>query len=184
MASSTPMFSQSLFRGFDPTLNAPPEGQYDQYLPPHGYLTGQPHVEVSVPLSIDWSSTVFHGGQASYAQPEKPPQQNLQGQSFQGNPFASGGPFFTSQPTGSPGQPSMQQAQPGIQQGLPTGQTGQSVVNLNQPNVQYGPISGQVTQPLGQPTIQYTQPSGQTSQSQPQLGRPTAQPSQPSSLLG
>jgi len=120
VASSTPVISRpssSLFAGFDPTSNASLGGQYDQYLPPFGPETGQLSVgEISVPLSIDWGSTSYHGGQASYAQPEIPHQQYPQGQSSQGNPFASSGTSFTihTQPIGNPGHSSIPQAQPGL----------------------------------------------------------------------
>jgi len=182
-ASSTPISSHpsaSLFGVFDPITNVQIQGPYDPY------LSSQPVVEVSVPLSIDWTSTSFHGGQISSAQsPRQPPQDQLE-QSFHGNPFATGAPLSSSymQPSGHSGQSFFQQVQPGIQQGYPVGQIGQQTINPNQSNVQYSPMSGQVTQPLGQPTVQYSQPSGQAGQPQTQLGQPTAQSPQPSSLLG
>lgn len=170
--------SASLFGVFDPMKNVSMQESYDPY------FSSQPIVEVSVPLSIDWTSTSFHGGQVLSAQsPIQPPQDQL-GQSIYGNPFVTAAPFSSLQPSGNSGQLSFQQVQPGIQQSYPAGQSGQQSVNLNQSNVQYSPMSRQGTQTLGQPTVQYSQPSGQIGQPQTQLVQPTAQSPQPSSLLG
>jgi len=179
MASSTPVFSRpsaSLFGVFEQTTNVSIEGPYYRYYP------SQPIVEVSVPMSIEWGSTFFHGGQVSSAQSPRQPPQDLQGPSFHGNPFTFGGPFFPSynQPSDNSGQSAVQPTQPEVQQGYSTGQTGQSYTISNQPNVQYNSISGQAAQPYGQPTVQYNQPFGQIGQPQIQSGQSTAQPTRPS----
>ena len=152
----------------DPTLNVPLSfgsipagGPYDQYLQTIQYnyvdpdrhhlhlgrpLPSQLAVEVTVPLSVAWGTTTYHGGQASPAHLQGPPNQGQpsymqtsqgqqyygqsypgqpggpQGQPFQGQPSASGDPSFTyfSQPSGNPRQPYIQQGQPGAQQGYPS----------------------------------------------------------------
>lgn len=99
--------SASTPRVVDPTLNAPPSsgsisagGAYDQYLqalqnldpqdPFHYYdsrgahiyypgpLPSQPTVEVTVPLSVAWGTTGYHGVQV--------PPANFQGPPYQGQP--------------------------------------------------------------------------------------------------
>ena len=100
VASSTPVVSGPLASAYgvvDPTSNVPlsygsilAEGPYDQYLRriPYDYidpdgnhlhlgrpLPSQPVVETSVPLSIEWGATYYHGGQATSAHPQGPPNQ-------------------------------------------------------------------------------------------------------------
>ena len=204
----------SISRVIDPTANVPhssgpipAEGPYDRLLsilqynpsqPFGGPLSSQPAVEVSVPLSVDWTTTHYHGGQATSAHPPGPPRQDQssgqsytgkpggqQGQPFQGQPSASGGPSFSyyTQPSGNSGQSSVPQSQPGIQQGYPTGQVSQSHVPPHQLNVQYGHPFGQVGYPSvqqSQPTVQYGQALGHVGQPQIQSGQPTIQHNWPS----
>lgn len=135
-------------------------GQYSYLSSP---LQNQPIEEVSVPMSITWNATTFHGGQVMAEQPQGPPNQGQllyaqnpqeqllytqypqgqllytqnpqdqqyygpppsrqpgdpQGQPYQGQPLGGGGPSFSHQtyPSVQLGQPYMQQAQPGTQQG-------------------------------------------------------------------
>ena len=207
VASTTPVISQIM----DFTSNVPHSSgpipaerpfdfnsllrilQYDPSQPFGGPPSPQPVVEVSVPLSVGWTVTHYHGGQVTSAPLPGPPSQDQsfgqsypgqpggqQGQPFQGQPSASGGSSFTyfSQPSGNPGQPSIQQGQPGIQQGYPSGQAGQPSIQQGQPGVQQGYPTRQVGQlyvQQNQPSIQYGPASGQAGQPSIQQGQPNVQ---------
>lgn len=211
LAASGPLISTS--RIIDPILNMPHssgpflvEGlvnpllrilQFDPSQPFGRPSSPQPTVKVSVPLSIGWAATHYHGGQATSPPLQGPPSHDQssrqsyprkprgqQGQPFQGQPSASGGtyvPHYT-QPYGNPGPSSVPQIQPRIQQGYPTRQVSQSHGLPNQLNVQYG----QSSEPMGyssvqqsQPNVQYTQESGHVGQPHIPSGQPTVPPNWP-----